>query len=289
MSKIFTRTFRVGWSEVSASGQVGSAAYLRYLVETACDWGIAGGLGEAGTANPLGLLWLIRETEINFMQPLVYNEVFDFTIWMVSWQRVRGVRAFEITRQRDGAVILQGTQQIVSLDATTLRPMNLPQQFIDYYQLEAPRQFPSTRFPKLAPTSVQATQRVVQWADLDLMEHVNNAIYLDYVEEAAAQDFSTRGWSPAVLKAQNLMVATRRFHIVYQTPAVWGETLNVVTHPLSLHETGGSRCVRISRAADGAAVADCIVDWSLFDGETGAPRPVPADLTASLQQDIPID
>ena len=39
MSKIFTRTFRVRWSELDASGTVAPAAYLRYLVETAYDWG----------------------------------------------------------------------------------------------------------------------------------------------------------------------------------------------------------------------------------------------------------
>ena len=39
MSKIFTRTFRVRWSELDASGQVSPASYLRYLVETAYDWG----------------------------------------------------------------------------------------------------------------------------------------------------------------------------------------------------------------------------------------------------------
>ena len=285
--KIFTRTFRVRWSEVDASGQVGPAAYLRYLVEAAWDWAIAGGLGEADGSNPLGLLWMIRETEFNFIQPLGYNEIFDFTIWMVSWQRVRGVRCFEMTRKSDGVVIAQGTQQIVSMDAATLRPVNLPEHLLENYRLEQPREFPSTKFPKLPSTAGQSTQRVVEWADLDQMEHVNNAVYLDYVDEATAQDFAARGWSPVTLKAQNLTVSTRRIHIQYQSPAVWGETLTVTTSPLSLHETGGSTCVRMTHAADASAVAECIVDWMIFDHETGAPRPLPADLADSLKQDLP--
>lgn len=288
MSKIFTRTFRVRWSETNANGQVGLAAYLRYLVETAYDWAIAGGLGQADGSNPLGLLWLIRETDFTFMQPLGYNESFDFTIWMVNWQRVRGVRSFEITRKSDGAVVAQGTQQIVSLDAATLRPINLPENFIAYYRLEQPREFPTQRFPKLpsAPASALVTQRVVEWADLDQMEHVNNAIYMDYAEEAAAQDLSTRGWGAEALKAQNLTVSPRRIHIQYQSPAIWGETLTITTFPLSLHETGGSRCVSITRA-DGSAVADCIVEWEAFDRETGAPRPLPQELAESIEKDLP--
>jgi acyl-CoA thioesterase FadM len=37
MSKIFTRTFRVRWSETNADGEVDLASYLRYLIETAWD------------------------------------------------------------------------------------------------------------------------------------------------------------------------------------------------------------------------------------------------------------
>lgn len=288
--KIFTRTFRVRWSEVDASGQVGPAAYLRYLVETAYDWAIAGGLGEADGSNPLGLLWMIRESEINFIAPLNYNEFFDFTIWMVSWQRVRGLRAFEIVRKSDGVVIAQGTQQIVSFDAATMRPLHLPEHFLEKYRLEQPREFPVTRFPRLAapPASAQVTQRVVEWADLDRMEHVNNAIYLDYIDEATAQDFATRGWTPATLKAQNLIVTTRRVHIQYQSPALWCETLNVSTYPLSLHESGGACCVSILRATDGSAIAECIIDWAIFDSQTGEARPLPIELAASLQRDLPV-
>ncbi len=289
MTKIFTRTFRVRWSEVDASGQVSPASYLRYLVETAYDWAIAGGLGEADGSNPLGILWMIRETRFYFLQPLAYNEIFDFTIWMVSWQRVRGTRAFELVRKSDGVVIAQGTQQIVSLDAD-MRPMNLPEHLLENYRLELPRQFPTQRFPTLSvPASARTTQHHVEWTDLDQMQHVNNAIYLDYVEEAAARDFASRGWSPATLKAHHLTVAPRRIHIQYASPALWGETLQQTTWPLSLHETGGSRCVRITRAEDGSSVADCIFDWAMLDSETGVSKPIPAELAASLRQDLPLE
>jgi acyl-CoA thioesterase FadM len=50
MSKIFSRTFRVRYSETNANGWVGPAEYLKFLVETAYDWGEAGGFG-ARTAN----------------------------------------------------------------------------------------------------------------------------------------------------------------------------------------------------------------------------------------------
>ncbi|HEX9389634.1 MAG TPA: acyl-CoA thioesterase [Anaerolineales bacterium] len=80
MSKIFTRTFRVRWAELDASGTVSPANYLRYLIETAWDWGDAVGLG-VNDSRTLDLFWVIRETEIRFLRPLRHNDIFDFTIW----------------------------------------------------------------------------------------------------------------------------------------------------------------------------------------------------------------
>ncbi|MGE5462353.1 MAG: thioesterase family protein, partial [Syntrophothermus sp.] len=226
MSKIFTRSFRVRWSELDASGTVSPANYLRYLLETAWDWGIAIGWDADYSQNP-DVLWLIRETEISFLQPLRHNDEFDFTIWMVHWQRVRGTRCFELTRKGSGEVIAQGTQQIVYVDAKTGRPINLPQDEIARFHLENPRVFPFERFPKIAPVENPfRMQRPVELMDLDSYDHVNNAIYVNYAEEAAAQDFSARGWPPAKLAEAGLMIATRCIHFQYLSLAIWGEILN---------------------------------------------------------------
>ena len=141
MSKIFTRTFRVRWSELDASGQVSPGSYLRYLVETAYDWGDALGLG-AKDEGALGLFWLIRETEIHLLRSMGHNDVFEFTIWMVNWQRVRGTRCFEIKLKDSGEIIAQGTQHIVCMDRKTQRPTNPPETIINNFRLDEPRVFP---------------------------------------------------------------------------------------------------------------------------------------------------
>ena len=60
MMKIFTRTFRVRWSEIDPTGHVYPSHYLRYLVETASDWGVAQ-LGE-DYIEAYGQIWVVRET-----------------------------------------------------------------------------------------------------------------------------------------------------------------------------------------------------------------------------------
>jgi YbgC/YbaW family acyl-CoA thioester hydrolase len=277
MSKIFTRTFRARWGELDPSGTVSPANYLRYLIETAWDWGTAIGWGEKYSQNP-DVFWVIRETEIRFQRPLRHNDIFDFTIWMVNWQRVRGTRCFELKLKESGEVIAQGTQQVVYMDTKTGRPISLSEEEIVKFRHEDPRVFPFERFPKIAAVeNTFVTQRKVEWMDLDIYEHVNNVIYVNYAEEAAAQDFAARGWSPARLTEAGLGVVTKRLHIQYLSIASWGETLNVAIHPVSITDTGGSRYIKMTRT-DGSPVAECIVDWEMVDRKSGEARSLPDEL-----------
>ncbi len=277
MTKIFTRTFRVRWGELDASGSVSPANYLRYLMETAWDWGDAVGLG-MNDSQSLDLFWVIRETEIRFLRPLHHHDVFDFTIWLVNWQRVRGTRCFELTLKENGEVIAQGTQQVVCMDSKTGRPMSLPEDVIDRFRLENPRVFSFERFPKISLVEAPfVMQRKVESMDLDLYEHVNNAVYINYAEEAVAQAFSAQGWSPAKLSEHHLAVVTRRAHIQYLSLASWGEMLNISTQILDVNGTGGSRYVGMTRA-DGTPVAACILDWELVDRKSAEVRPLPEGL-----------
>jgi len=277
MSKIFTRTFRVRWAELDTSGTVSPANYLRYLIETAWDWGEAVGLG-VNDSQTLGMFWLIRETEIHFLRPLRHNDTFDFTIWLANWQRVRGTRCFELTLKESGEVVAQGTQQIVCMDAKTERPVSLPEDVINRFRLENPRVFPFERFPKItAVETAYITQRRVELMDLDVYDHVNNSVYINYAEEAAAQDLAFMGWSPLKLVEANLTIAIRRVHIQYSSIAAWGQTLNISTHPLKVNDTGGSRYVRMTRA-DGSPVTECVMDWELVDRKSGEAQPLPQEL-----------
>jgi YbgC/YbaW family acyl-CoA thioester hydrolase len=276
MSKIFTRSFHVRWGELDPSGNVSPSNYLRYVVETAWDWGLAIGWDAKYSENP-DIFWLIREVEIRFLKPLRHNDKFDLTIWLVNWQRVRGTRCFEVTRKDNGKVIAQGTQQIVCVDAKTGRPTN-PPDVIEELRLENPRVFPHERFPKVPPVENPfVMQRQVEWMDLDVYDHVNNVVYVNYAEEAAAQEMSARGWSPVKLREAGLSAVTMRVHIQYASITEWGETLNISTHMLNLHETGGTRYVSIRRA-DGSSVAECILDWELVDRKSGEARLLPDEL-----------
>ena len=293
MSKIFTRTFRVRFSEMNADGWVGPAEYMRYLVETAYDWGDAGGFG-AQDSQVLGIAWVVRENEFAFFHPLRQNDVFEFTIWMTDWKRVRGWRAFELHIKDSDLLIARGTQQLVSLDAETLRPTVPPESIMAYYRLENPRTFEksfasdiASRYPSLPepPPQTLRIRRVVEWRDIDFLGHVNNAVYFTFTEQAAAQALSETGWSVEKLRQENLALDYHQVHVKYHSPAVWGDMLEIETYLLDLHENGGLRRVAIHRPADQALILECSLDWRLVDRVSRESTRLPTEMFCGLEQE----
>ena len=193
MPEIFTRGFRVRWSETDAQGYVDITSYLRYLVETAWDWGAAGGIS-LEESHALGIVWVMRQTQFEFFSPLRFNDCFDFTIWMLQWRRVRGTRAFELRLQDGGQVVAQGAQQM---------------------------------------------ERRVEGRDVDQVGIIDNTVFGAFAEEAAARALAAAGWSPEELKARELLVQPRCFHILHQTPAVWGDRLRLSVYLRALEDAGG--------------------------------------------------
>jgi acyl-CoA thioester hydrolase len=285
MSKYFTRTFRVDWAEINALGQVHLSGYFRYVMETAWDWGAAVGLGIADSEK-LGLGWVVREMQISLHRPLCPEDVFELTIWLAEWRRVRGTRYFELRLKERGELIAQGTQEIVSLDLRTLRPVPIPDQAIDKVTMENPRTVPHRRFPKVKrqPAAAFAAQRTVHWQDLDAQEHVNHANYAAFAEDAVVTALAEIGWPPARFKAENLAIRNRNVHIQYLSPAAWGEKLDVHTFLAEVSRSGSEWYIEIKRHADGAAIARCLVEWEVRLRDGGAPQPLPDSLFMPLKQ-----
>jgi len=285
MSSVFARAFRVRWSETNAAGQVDITSYLRYLVETAWDWGTAGGLS-LDECHALGLAWVMRETQFDFFRPLYFDDRFEFTIWMLQWRRVRGTRAFELKLQDGGEVVAQGAQQVVLLDSQTMRPTAPPEHLLDFYTLDDPRILPVQRFPRVPPPPESAfvMKRRVEERDLDQLGIVDNTVFGAHAEEAAARALSAVGWSPAELRERGLAVAYRRFHILHQTPAVWGDRLAVSAYLSGLDDTGGEWVIATERPADGAPISSCILGWTLVDRATREAQCLPESLTAALSR-----
>lgn len=287
MSKIFTRMYRARYSDINADGLLAPADYARYIIDTAYDWGESQGLGNR-VSEELGLYWIVLETEIQFFGSLHFQEEFDFTIWMLDWKRVRGTRAFVVKHKNKGVTIAQGVQQIACMDSKTQRPIGPPEDLMNNFRLGIPPEIPSQRFPKISVLSEKTLtlEHKVAWQDLDILDMVNNCMYITYAEEALTQLFASSGWSPIELKTHGLARLVRRLHIQYQMPATWGDTLNLTISSLKLDDMGGSIYVGMTRESDGTSIASCVLDWGLIDRGSGGAHRLPESLVNSLKNTL---
>jgi acyl-CoA thioester hydrolase len=91
MPLTYTRNFRLRYYECDASGHLNSANYLRYMQETAFDASAAAGY-DVNRCARLQRHWLIRESQVEYLLPLRYNQRVDVTTWIADFRRVTSRR-----------------------------------------------------------------------------------------------------------------------------------------------------------------------------------------------------
>jgi len=117
-------------------------------------------------------------------------------------------------------------------------------------------------------------------ADIDLMGHVNNIVYLRWVQEVA-----TAHWNAAATEQQKEEYAwvVLRHEIDYMRPALLGEALEARTY---IGESSGAkfeRHVEIWRPQDNQLLAKARSVWVALDARTLRPRRVEAGLREQFQ------
>jgi acyl-CoA thioester hydrolase len=150
------------------------------------------------------------------------------------------------------------------------------------------------------PVAGFATYVRVRQYEMDVLGHVNNAVYLHYLEQAAVEHADALGFTIERLRELGGLFIARRHEIDYLRPATAGDTLEVVTWVTAMR---GARAVReytiqpwqpVGRDAGlpagrivpaGFALADQPVvrartEWAWIDSATGRPRRMPAELQA---------
>jgi acyl-CoA thioester hydrolase len=117
--------------------------------------------------------------------------------------------------------------------------------------------------------------RTVKEEDLDELGHVNNAVYLSYIETAAREHAMREGFSLENFKAHGVIPIVRSHHITYYKPALDGETLLISTE---VKDVSGPKAVRhnqVRNAKTKELLVEAITEWVWLDAETLRPKRVP--------------
>jgi acyl-CoA thioester hydrolase len=137
-----------------------------------------------------------------------------------------------------------------------------------------------------APPGVFTMSRKVMWQEVDVANHVNNAVYLAYLSDCGFEVAEAYGWSGARMQAAGFGILVRRYRVEYVQPAVLGDQLEISTYVYDLRRATASRVFTIRRASDGALLvrADALYVW--VDLKAGQARRIPPEFIGSFSANI---
>jgi acyl-ACP thioesterase len=175
MARTFSATHRCRLGDVTPAGRARLDALARWLQDVAND--------DAFDAElPSAMWWVVRRTTIAAHRFPVLREDVTLTTWCSGTGGRWAERRTSITGDRGAQV--EAASLWVHIDPKTLRPARLPDAFSDLYAPAAAGRVVRARLNHPEPAAT--TERrpwVLRAADFDVLEHVNNAVYLAALED----------------------------------------------------------------------------------------------------------
>jgi acyl-CoA thioester hydrolase len=211
--------------------------------------------------------------------------------WVADFRRVRSRRAYEIRQKDSGELAVRAMTDWIFIDRRTQRPVSIPQEVAAAYlphgapEGAPPRKpFPSAPPP---PAGVYRQQRRVQWSDVDPTKHVNNAVYLSYLEDCAVRDAVSRSWPmQRMLDEGGFAIVARRYRIEYRQQALLDDELEVATWISDVKRATAVRHYSIRRVNDGELLTRARALWVWVDVDSGRPMRIPEQFAVDFAPNI---
>ncbi len=109
---------------------------------------------------------------------------------------------------------------------------------------------------------------------IDLNQHVNNVVYVQWMQDVAVSHARATGGTQAAREAGGTWVA-RSHHIEYRQPAFEGDRLRLMTWIHDFRKIRSTRRYKFLRLDDHVTVAVGQTEWVFIDRQTGRPRSIP--------------
>jgi len=210
--------YRVRFDEAGPDGLLRTSGLLRYAQDVA--WRHSEQLGfDRAWYQARGLGWVVRGCELEIREPIPIGHTLRVSTAVVGHRRIWARRLGEC-RLADGRVAATVTTDWVLLDARN-RIVRIPADFGVAFTNPEVR----SEILRVDPLDDATTGAVidplevhVRPGDLDPLDHVNNAVYVDWLEEA----LDAAGWHGASAGLP------RSYRLEYLASAARGDGVDVV-------------------------------------------------------------
>ena len=136
------------------------------------------------------IAWVLTHMFVDIIDMPRSDEVLVYSTWPCNTGSVRSERDFEI-RDKNGKLKIRAISQWVLIDLNTRRPMRISDCFPDWMGMTErvwDREFDKCADFVPTKTSVWACR----FDDIDVNQHINNAVYTIWATESAGFDFRNK-------------------------------------------------------------------------------------------------
>lgn len=243
MTHIFTSHFHVRQYEINSHGELPNSTLQRLFQETATLATRDVGYDVRYHAERESI-WIVHQMTLEHLRPVRYPDELAIATWLCDAQKVRTHREYLARNAATGEIVARGRAHWVHLHAKTLRPLRIPQELFDKFQPNGvrtlvhiePRAYPPPRFDF---PEFRATRRVYCY-EADEVQHVNNAMYIDWLEEALAEAI-------AMSSKDARRLCVYRHDIEYVRSAVPGDDVAINARLIGAGKTASAWHLEIKR------------------------------------------
>ena len=207
-----TIPYRVRFDESTPEGRVRTSTLLRYAQDAA--WVHSEALGyDRHWYTARGLWWVVRSVELRVEVPIPLGTTLHVRTRVGGFRKVWARRRTDLSLDDGSPAGWLHTDWVIT-DARGA-PQRIPESFPAAFAAP-PGSFEPVRVPATPPVpEAIETHFAVLPHELDPMDHVNNAVYLDHLEDAVA----------AAGGADDLRTLPRTVRLEYLVPAAPGDLL----------------------------------------------------------------
>ena len=199
--------YRVRFDEATPRGLLRGSALLGYVQDVA--WRHSEALGFArGWYRERGVAWLVRAVEARLLAPIADGETLTVTTRLTGYRKVMARRETEVAGPAGDLRALV----LIDWAMTDGRaPVRIPAEF-ERAPIDGPGPFAPVRVDlPPSPPDATALRFSPRLRELDPMNHANNSVYLDWLDEAVAAAGAAGDEATAAIP--------RRYRMEYLRPA----------------------------------------------------------------------
>ena len=121
----FAIPVRVYYEDTDAAGVVYYANYLRFLERCRTEWIRHLGYGQEVLAREQDLAFVVKAVNLEYLRPARLDDALHVTLSVEKLGRAQII--FRQTILRQDVVLLTGTVQVVSVQASKMKPTSIPE------------------------------------------------------------------------------------------------------------------------------------------------------------------